>query len=129
MRMAIIKLVYHGHFAQQRPGVALFPVRVCDTTQETPEEAEMPLDTCPQQITVRWCETKGMKGKLLPCKEAADYQAGQSEMPVPGIGTYLGKAREGIFAVLWGGVVSGQISGEQAVLAVSGFHFFTYILA
>lgn len=104
-------------------------MRACDTTQESSEAAELPLDICPQQTTVRWCETKEMKGKLLPYKQAADYQAGQSEVSIPGTGTYLGKAQEGIFFVFWGGAVSGQISGEHTVLAVSGFHFFSYILA
>lgn len=91
-----MKSVYCGLFAQQGPGVAVFPVRVCDTMQESSEEAELPLDICPQQITVRWCETKEMKGKLLTCKQAAGYQAGQSEMPIPGIDTYLGRAQEDI---------------------------------
>lgn len=127
--MAIMKSVYHGLFAQQGPGVAVFPLRVCDTMQESWEEAELPLDICPQQITVRWCETKEMKGKLLTCKQAAGYQAGQSEMPMPGIDTYLGRAQEDIFVVFWGGAVSEQISGKQTVLAVLGFHFFSYILA
>lgn len=84
-RYHLLIIAYHGHFAQQGPGVALFPVRVYDTTQESSEEAELSLDIC-QQITVRWCEIKVMRGKLLLCKQAADYQANQLEMPVPGIG-------------------------------------------
>lgn len=68
---------------------------------------------------------KRCRGNCCVSKQAADYQAGQSELPVPGVGTHL----EGIFIVFWGGAVSGQIRGENAVLAVSGFHFFSYILA
>lgn len=62
--MAIIKLAHHGNFAKQGTVVALFPPRVYDTTQDSSEEAELPLDICPQQITVRRWETQEVKGRF-----------------------------------------------------------------